>query len=91
MVQYLGKFLPRLSDITKSLGDLTRQDVEWHWDEPQERAFEQLKDVVSVSLILRYYNPQEKVTIQCDAPQHGLGAVTLKRAACGICLTSLNP
>ena len=78
MVQYLSKFLPRLSDITKPLRDLTRQDVEWHWDEPQERAFEQLKEAVSVSPILRYYNLREKVTIQCDASQHGLGAVLLQ-------------
>ena len=78
VVQYLSKFLPRLSDISKPLRDLTRQDVEWHWDEPQERAFEQLKETVSVSPILRYYNLQEKVTIQCDASQHGLGAVLLQ-------------
>ena len=67
MVRYLSKFLPRLSDITKPLRDLTRQDVGWHWDEPQERAFEQLKESVSLSPILRYYNLREKVTIQCDA------------------------
>ena len=78
MVQYLSKFLPRLSDITKPLRDLTRQDVEWHWDELQERAFEQLKEAVSVSPILRYYKLREKVTIQYDASQHGLGAVLLQ-------------
>ena len=78
MVQYLSKFLPRLSDITKPLRDLTRQDVEWHWGEPQESAFEQLKEAVSVSPILRYYNLREKVTIQCDASQHSLCAVLLQ-------------
>ena len=76
MVQYLSKFLLRLSDITKPLRDLTHQDVEWHWDEPQESSFEQLKEAVSVSPILRCYNLREKVAIQCDASQHGLGAVT---------------
>ena len=75
MVQYLSKFLPRLSDITKPLRNLTRQDAEWHWHEPQERAFEQLREAGSVSPILRYYNLREKVAIQCDASQHGLGAV----------------
>ena len=32
--QYLSKFLQHLSDITKPLRDLTRQDAEWIWDEP---------------------------------------------------------
>ena len=31
-----------------------------------------------MSPILRYYNLREKVTIQCDASQHGLGAVLLQ-------------
>ena len=52
--------------------------MEWHWDEPQESAFERLKEAVSVSPVLRYYNLREKVTIQCDASQHGLGAVLLQ-------------
>ena len=33
---------------------------------------------MSVSPILRYYKLREKVTIQCDASQHGLGAVLLQ-------------
>ena len=49
--------------------------MEWHWDEPQERAFEQLKEAGSVSQILRHYNMHG---MQCDASQHGLGAVLLQ-------------
>ena len=49
--QYLSKFLPRLSDITKPLRDLTRQDAEWIWDEPQQSAFERLKQAVSATLL----------------------------------------
>ena len=76
--QYLSKFLPRLSDITKPLGDLTRQDAEWIWDEPQQSAFERLKQAVSATPVLRYYNLKEDVTIQCDASQRGLGAELLQ-------------
>ena len=31
LAQYLGKFLPHLSDITKPLRELTQNDVEWVW------------------------------------------------------------
>ena len=74
MSQYLSKFLPRLSDITKPLRDLTRQDAEWIWDEPQQSAFERLKQAVSATPVLRYYNLKEDVTIQCDVSQLGLSA-----------------
>ena len=75
MSQYLSKFLPRLSDITKPLRDLTRQDAEWIWDEPQQSAFECLKQAVSAMPVLRYYNLKEDVTIQCDASQCGLKSI----------------
>ena len=75
MSQYLSKFLPRLSDITKPLRDLTRQDAEWIWDEPQQSAFECLKQAVSAMPVLRYYNLKEDVTIQCDASQRGLKSI----------------
>ncbi len=54
LAQYLGKFLPHLTDITKPLRELTQQDVEWTWDVPQQRAFEALKDAVTRTQILRY-------------------------------------
>ena len=76
MSQYLSKFLPRLSDITKPLRDLTRQDAEWIWDEPQQSAC--LKQAVSAMPVLRYYNLKEDVTIQCDASQRGLGVALLQ-------------
>ena len=78
MSQYLSKFLLRLSDITKPLRDLTRQDAEWIWDEPQQSAFECLKQAVSAMPVLRYYNLKEDVTIQCDASQRGLGVALLQ-------------
>ena len=32
MTQYLGKFLPRLSDMTKPLRDVSQKDIEFLWD-----------------------------------------------------------
>ena len=76
--QYLSKFLPRLSDITKPLRDLTHQYAEWIWDKPQQSAFECLKQAVSATPVLCYYNLKEDVTIQCDASQRGLGVALLQ-------------
>ena len=38
MVNYLSRFLPNLSDVMKTLRDLTHKDVEWCWSDAQERA-----------------------------------------------------
>ena len=78
LVQYLCKFLPHQSDISKPLRDLTLQDAEWSWEEPQRSAFERLKTAVASTPVLRYYNLQEEVTLQCDASQSGLGTALLQ-------------
>ena len=47
MIQYLSKFQPYMSDMTKSLRDLTQQDVEWCWGVGQDSALKQIKEVVT--------------------------------------------
>jgi hypothetical protein len=78
MAQYLAKFLPHLSDLTKPLRDLTHKEVEWVWDQPQEHAFNKLLEAITNTPVLRYYNLAEEVTIQCDASQTGLGAALMQ-------------
>jgi hypothetical protein len=78
LAQCLSKFLPHLSDITKPLRDLTKQEIEWTWGPPQQDALDKLKKAVSSTPVLRYYNLQEEGTLQCDASQSGLGAALLQ-------------
>ena len=79
LVQYLSKFLPHLADVTKSLRVLTQKDTDWVWEEPQKKAFEDLKTLASSTPVLRYYNPQDEVTLQCNASQSGLGVALLQK------------
>ena len=78
MALYLAKFVPHISDITKPLRDLTQKNIAWVWDQPQEKAFQELRQVVSSTPTLRYYNLAEEVTLQCDASQTGLGAALMQ-------------
>ena len=48
--------------------------MEWTWESPQQKALDTLKEAVTTTPVLRYYNLKEEVTIQCDASQSGLGA-----------------
>ena len=78
LAQYLSKFLPHLSDVMKPLRELTKKEVAWMWDPIQQQALENLKKAVSSTPVLRYYNLQEEVTLQCDASQSGLGATLMQ-------------
>ena len=79
MTLYLSKFLPHLSDITKPLHDLSQKNSARIWDHPQEKALETLKTAVASTPVLRYYNRDEEVTLQCDASQCGLGAALMQK------------
>ncbi|KAK3736238.1 hypothetical protein QZH41_019803 [Actinostola sp. cb2023] len=73
-VNYLAKFLPKLSDVMLPIRELTQNDVEWQWSEKQEKAFAEVKRAVTEAPVLRYYDPKKDLEIQCSASQSGLGA-----------------
>ena len=80
MIQYLNKFLHRLSDMSKPLQNLTQEETAWVWDQPQQEAFDTLKRAVASTPVLRYYNLQDEVTLQCNASQHGVGAALMQNS-----------
>ena len=64
--------------MTKPLRELTKDYVEFCWQESQEKAFQAIKKAVSNTPVLRYYSLKDEVTIQCDASKSGLGAALLQ-------------
>ena len=78
LVQYVAKFIPNMADLTAPLRELTKNDVAWHWDKPQKDSFDRLKQVLSSTPVLKFYNLQEDVTISVDPSSKGLGAVLLQ-------------
>ena len=55
-VNYLAKFLPKLSHVMEPIRQLTRDGVVFQWAESQERAFQEVKNLVTEAPILAYYD-----------------------------------
>ena len=75
-VQRLGGFVNYLAKFP--IRQLTKKDVPWSWGDPQETVFLEIQRLVSEAPILRYYDPNKRLVIQCDASQKGLGAALLQ-------------
>ena len=45
------------------------------WSNPQEKAFNKIKDVLSQQPVLKYFDVKKPITVRCDASKFGLGAV----------------
>ena len=74
-VNYLSKFLPRLSEVCQPLRRLTMKDVEWHWTHDQDEAFNRLKQLVTEAPVLKYFEPAKELILQSDASDTELGAI----------------
>ena len=77
-VNYLAKFLPKLSETMEPIRQLMRNDVPWNWAAAQQQAFEDVKKLVTNAPILSYYDSKKPLMIQCDASEKGLGAALLQ-------------
>ena len=77
-VNYLAKFLPRLSEVAKLLRDLTTKHMPFTWSRQHDKAFNEVKQLVSKHPVLKYYDMKKEVTLQCNASEKGLGAALLQ-------------
>ena len=75
LVTHLSKFIANMSEISVPLRELQVSDVEWHWDKPQQKSFEALKNAVTNSPVLCYCDPEEQIRTSVEASSMGLGAV----------------
>ena len=74
-VSYLAKFLPQLSEVVKPLRELTTKNAQFLWSHQYDRAFQEVKALVVQNPVLKFYNPEEEVTLQCDTSKSGLGVI----------------
>ena len=79
MINYLGKFVPNLSDITAPLRQLLEKDFMWTWSDKHEECIELLKKLVTESPVLKYYDPTKPMKLSVDSSKYGLGAVLLQK------------
>jgi hypothetical protein len=82
-ITYLSRFIKDFSSKTALLRDLLNKDSEFLWEPHHMKAFTDLKEEVSESSLLQYYDTKKPVHLQCDASMRGLGASLLQPDSTG--------
>ena len=64
----------------KILRTLLKKDNVFIWESNEQRAFEEIKALISNLPLLKYFNPNERVEVQVDAPSSGLEGCLIQHA-----------
>ena len=58
MVNYLGKYIPNLAEVTPPLRELLKKDVAFNLQKLQLDAIEKLKTLITSAPILKIFDPK---------------------------------
>ena len=75
MINYLGKYIPSMSELTAPLRSLLKGDVSWAWFPEHDSELTKIKIVLSSAPVLLFYDTSLPTTLQVDASKDGLGCL----------------
>ena len=78
MATFLACHIPNFSEKSSLLRDLTKKDVPFTWGEDYQHAFEEVKEIITSSYILQYYDQKKPVHLETDASLKVLGATLVQ-------------
>ena len=73
-IQYLAKFLPKLSEKTDQLRKLLKKNEPWIWGEEQEKNFKQIKQRLTEKPCVAHYAKDKYNMVTTDGIEAGLGS-----------------
>ncbi|PFX23812.1 Retrovirus-related Pol polyprotein from transposon 17.6 [Stylophora pistillata] len=81
VLNYLQKVAPNLSEVTAPMRELLKEENHFLWDEKvQGPSFERVKQLISESPILKYFDPKAAMELRCDASDMSLGACLMQHS-----------
>ena len=75
LLNYYGKFIPKLSTLLAPLHRLLQKKSTWTWGPEQQGAFDRVKGILTSDSVLAHYDPSKPLILACDASPYGVGAV----------------
>ncbi|KAJ9553883.1 hypothetical protein OSB04_017928 [Centaurea solstitialis] len=77
-VEHLRRFIQGYTSVASPLSDLLQKD-RFQWGEHEHKAFEDLKHLLSVALVLSLPDFWEVFVVETDASSDGIGVVLLQK------------
>ena len=81
---FYRRFIKDFATIAQPLNSLTRKNVPWQWDEPQQQAFDTLRTAFTSAPILVLWDPGRPTRIEVDASGFATGGALLQKHEDGL-------
>lgn len=78
---FYRRFIEGFSEHAKPLFELTKKDRKWSWTEPEQSAFDEIKNRVTSSPILRFADDTKPFRIEADSSDFATGAVLSQQSS----------
>ena len=78
MCNYISPYIPRLSDVTVTLRELNKKNVEFTWNSTYEKVFKEAKLHIANAVTLQYFDPMKSIVLECDASGNGVSGTLLQ-------------
>jgi hypothetical protein len=75
IVNYYARFLPNLSSVLHPLHQLLAYNSWWVWSPECDKAFAEVKQLITSEEVLTHYDLQRDVSLAYDASPYGMGCV----------------
>ena len=78
LVNYMARFQPSLSIVSRPLLDLMKEHVDYVWSTEADKAFNDIKWSITQAHILQFFDPKKETIIQSDVSINGLGCILIQ-------------
>ena len=78
-VNFYHRFIPDYSKIARPLIDLTKKNAPWDWSKRCKTAFDVLKQIFCMQLVLKMPDLAAQFTIATDASKYATGGVLMQQ------------
>ena len=78
---YYRRFIKDFARVARPMNMLMQKDEKWRWEEPQQKAFDELKQVFTTKLVLVAPDLDKKFRVEANASNYATGGVLLMKCS----------
>ncbi|PAA77815.1 hypothetical protein BOX15_Mlig019617g10 [Macrostomum lignano] len=75
MTVYYSRYIKSYSEKTEPLTELRSKKVAFHWGPRQQKAFDELKQALAASPVVRIFDARKRTTLTTDASEKAIAAI----------------